>query len=132
MFIIVPLPPCTAGNNGAENGKRAVCRVKLDDLETAVPEMLTEAHNVMYSRALTRRENMTYTAKTLKEMEEIAETKPGFIKAMWCGDRECEDKLKEIAGVTSRCIPFNQEKITDTCVCCGKKADKMLYWGKAY
>jgi prolyl-tRNA synthetase len=51
---------------------------------------------------------------------------------MWCGDRECEDKLKEIAGVTSRCIPFEQEHIGDSCVCCGKKADKMLYWGKAY
>jgi prolyl-tRNA synthetase len=51
---------------------------------------------------------------------------------MWCGDRECEDALKEKAGVTSRCIPLEQEHIGDTCVCCGKKADKMLYWGKAY
>ena len=75
---------------------------------------------------------MTYTAKTLEEFKEIADNKPGFIKAMWCGCRECEDKIKEYAGVTSRCIPFESEEISDTCVVCGKKADKMLYWGKAY
>lgn len=106
--------------------------VNLDSLETEIPKLLAEAHDVMYSVALARREKMTYTAKTLGELKEIAETKPGFIKAMWCGSRECEDRLKDIAGITSRCIPFKQEKISDTCVCCGKKADKMLYWGKAY
>ena len=66
------------------------------------------------------------------KIKEIADTKPGFIRAMWCGDRACEEKLKEVAGISSRCIPFEQHEIGDTCVCCGKKADKMLYWGKAY
>ena len=65
-------------------------------------------------------------------MKEIADNKPGFIRAMWCGCQECEDKLKETVGVTSRCLPFKQEKISDTCVCCGKPATKMVYWGKAY
>ena len=74
----------------------------------------------------------TFTATTFDEFVDTAENHPGFIKAMWCGDRACEDKLKEYAGVTSRCIPFEQEHIGDTCVCCGKPADKMLYWGKAY
>ncbi len=106
--------------------------VNLDELTTRIPELLTEYHDALYNKALERRETMTYDAKNLDEMKEIADTKPGFIRAMWCGDRECEDKLKEIAGVTSRCIPFEQEHIGDTCVCCGKKADKMLYWGKAY
>ena len=106
--------------------------VNLDELETRIPELLAEYHDALYNKALTRRESMTYDAKTLDEIKEIAETKPGFIRAMWCGDRECEDKLKEVAGITSRCIPFEQEHISDTCVCCGKKADKMLYWGKAY
>ena len=69
---------------------------------------------------------------TKDEMKEIADTKPGFIRAMWCGDRECEDKLKEVAGVTSRCIPFEQEQLDGKCVCCGKEAKHMLYWGKAY
>ena len=106
--------------------------VSLDELEEKIPELLRAVHDGMYNKALERRENMTYDAKNLEEMKEIADKKPGFIRAMWCGDRECEDKLKEVAGVTSRCIPFEQEAIGDTCVCCGKKADKMLYWGKAY
>ena len=63
--------------------------------------------------------------------KELNET-PGFVKAMWCGDRACEDAIKEKTGATSRCIPFNQENISDTCVCCGKKAKHMVYWGRAY
>ena len=78
------------------------------------------------------REAMTYTARTLDEIEDIAANKPGFIKAMWCGDRACEDALKEQAGITSRCIPLEQEAVADVCPVCGKKATKMLYWGKAY
>ena len=78
------------------------------------------------------RDAHTYTAVNLDEMKDLADNKPGFIRAMWCGCQECEDKLKEIAGVTSRCMPFKQEKVADTCVCCGKPAAKMVYWGKAY
>ena len=68
----------------------------------------------------------------LEEMKDLAENKPGFIKAMWCGCQECEDAMKEEVGVTSRCIPFEQEEFADTCVYCGKPAKKMVYWGKAY
>ena len=106
--------------------------VKLDELEARIPELLAEYRDALFNKALAHREEMTYDAKTLDEIKEIADNKPGFIRAMWCGDRECEDKLKEVAGITSRCAPFNQEHISDICVCCGKKADKMLYWGKAY
>ncbi len=106
--------------------------VSLDEIETKVPELLQAVHDGLYKKALERRSNMTYTAKTLDELKDIADNKPGFIKAMWCGDRECEDKLKEYAGVTSRCIPFEQEELSDKCVCCGKPAKHMLYWGKAY
>lgn len=106
--------------------------VSLDDLETEIPKLLDAVQDGLFQAALARRANMTYTAKTLDELKDIADNKPGFIKAMWCGSRECEEKLKEYAGVTSRCIPFEQEHIADTCVCCGKPADKMLYWGKAY
>ena len=56
----------------------------------------------------------------------------GFIKAMWCGDEACEDEVKEKTGVGSRCIPFAQENLSDKCVCCGKPAKKMVYWGRAY
>ena len=106
--------------------------VSLDELESKVPELLEAVHKGMYEKALQRRTEMTYIAHNMGEMKDIADNKPGFIKAMWCGDRACEDKLKEDVGVTSRCIPFEQENISDVCVCCGKKADKMLYWGKAY
>lgn len=106
--------------------------VSLDHLEAAIAEQLEAVRAGLYEKALARREEMTYSAKTLEELKELAEHKPGFIKAMWCGDLACEEALKEEAGVTSRCIPFAQEQIADTCVCCGKPAKHMLYWGKAY
>lgn len=106
--------------------------VSLDELETRIPELLQAVRDGLYEKALKRREEMTYTAKNLDEMKDIADNRPGFIRAMWCGDLACEEKLKEVAGVTSRCMPFEQDKFSDVCVCCGKPADKMLYWGKAY
>ena len=106
--------------------------VSLDDLETEIPRLLDAVQQGLYDAALARREKMTYTAATLDELKDVADNKPGFIKAMWCGSRECEEKLKEVAGISSRCIPFEQEQIADTCVCCGKPAKHMLYWGKAY
>lgn len=106
--------------------------VSLDDLETEIPRLLDAVQQGLYDAALARREKMTYAAATLDELKDIADNQPGFIKAMWCGSRECEEKLKEVAGVSSRCIPFEQEHIADTCVCCGKPAKHMLYWGKAY
>ncbi len=68
----------------------------------------------------------------MKEFKDIVENKTGFVKAMWCGDRECEDKIREETGATSRCMPFEQEEVSDTCVYCGKKAKKLVYWGRAY
>ena len=106
--------------------------VSLDELETKIPELLKAVHDGLYQKALARRESMTYNATTLDELCEIANEKPGLIKAMWCGDEACELKLKEQAGVTSRCMPFEQEHIADTCVCCGKPAKTMVVWGKAY
>lgn len=106
--------------------------VSLDELETKIPELLKAVHDGLYEKALKRREEMTYSVTNLDDMIKNADERPGFIKAMWCGELECEEKLKEVAGVTSRCIPFEQEEIADTCVCCGKKAKHMLYWGKAY
>jgi len=106
--------------------------VSLDELETKIPELLDLVQKGLYEKALKRREEMTYTATTLEEIKDIADNKPGFIKTMWCGDRECEDKLKEYAGITSRCMPFQQENLGEVCPCCGKPAKKMIYWGKAY
>ena len=106
--------------------------VSLDELEAKIPELLQAVRDGLYQSALENRERRTYTAHNLDEFIELANTKSGFIKSMWCGDRACEDKLKEVAGVSSRCIPFEQEQIGDTCPVCGKHADKMVYWGKAY
>ena len=77
----------------------------------------------------------THLMQVAHNYEEFVQTineKPGFIKAMWCGCQECEDKIKEDTAATSRCIPFEQEQLSDTCVCCGKPAKKMVYWGRAY
>ena len=128
------------GPKDIENNRCVVVRrdssekifVSLDELEQRVPELLQEVHDGLYQKALDRRAAMTFTAKDFAELKDIADNKPGFIKAMWCGERECEDKLKDELGITSRCIPFEQEQLSDTCVCCGKPATHMLYWGKAY
>ncbi|HEX3028939.1 MAG TPA: proline--tRNA ligase [Clostridia bacterium] len=113
-----------------DNGEKTV--VSLDNIEEAVKNTLEDIHTSMFERAKKHLETHTYTAATLEEFKKLAEEKPGFIKAMWCGDRECEDAIKEKIGVTSRCIPFEQEHIAGTCIHCGKKADKVVYWGKAY
>jgi len=111
---------------------RAKLPTPLDGLEDAVAEQLDQVRRILYDRALKRREDMTYDAHTLDEMKEIADTRPGFVRAMWCGDPACEAKIKEVAGLSSRCIPFEQEHIADTCVCCGRPAKELVYWGKAY
>ena len=103
-----------------DNGEKIT--VSLDELEVKVNELLDAVRDGIYNKALLNRTSKTYIATTLDEMIEIADNKPGFIKAMWCGERECEDALKEKAGVSSRCIPFDEEKISDKCVCCGKEA----------
>ncbi len=106
--------------------------VALDDLEDKVLELLDTIQKDMYNKALAHRESHTYTATNFDEFTEIVNSKPGFIKAMWCGNQECEDKIKELTQATSRCMPFKQEHISDVCVCCGKPAKKMVYWGRAY
>ncbi|ACA54689.1 proline--tRNA ligase [Clostridium botulinum] len=106
--------------------------VSLDEIEIKVQEMLDTIHNSMLEEARKARDEKTYVATTMEEFEDIIENKPGFIKAMWCGDRACEDKIREVTGATSRCMPFEQEVVSDTCVCCGKKAKNLIYWGRAY
>ncbi len=106
--------------------------VSLDELEVKVSELLSDIQDSLFAKALSHREETTNTALTYDEFKEIVATKPGFVKAMWCGDVECENKIKEDTTATARCMPFEQEELSDTCVCCGKKAKSMVYWGKAY
>ena len=106
--------------------------VSLDELASKAGEILDRMQNEMLERARRHREEHTYTAANFEEFEDIIANKPGFVKAMWCGDQECELTIKEKTTATSRCMPFEQEQIADTCVCCGKPAKTMVYWGKAY
>lgn len=104
----------------------------LDGIEGKIAELLETIQKDMLEKARAHREAHTYVAGNLEEMEDILTNKPGFVKAMWCGCQECEDRIKEKFAATSRCMPFEQEVLSDTCVCCGKPARKMVYWGKAY
>ena len=113
-----------------DSGEKII--VSMDNLEEEVAKLLEDIQHSMLENARARRDSKTYVAKNMDEFEKIINETPGFIKAMWCGDQACEDKIKEMTGATSRCIPFEQEEISDTCVCCGKKAKHMVYWGRAY
>ena len=106
--------------------------VKLEDLESAVAEQLELVHKGMYDRAKKNLEDHIYEAHSLEEAKELQEQNGGFIKTMWCGELECELKMKEQAGMSSRCIPFAQENLGDVCPICGKRAKKMILWGVAY
>ena len=106
--------------------------VSIDELEVKLEELLEDIQRSLFEKAKTLRDEKTYSAATMEEFKEIADTKPGFIKSMWCGETACEEKIKEIAGTSSRCMPFNQENLSNKCVCCGKDANHLVYWGKAY
>ncbi len=106
--------------------------VLLDEIAEKTGELLETIQKDMYTRAKAHRDSHTATAVTYEEFKQAIAEKPGFVKAMWCGDRACEDKIKEDTTATSRCMPFEQEHLADTCVCCGKPAKAMVYWGKAY
>ena len=106
--------------------------VSLDNLEEEIGKLLETIQSDMFARAKAHLEAHTSQAVTWDAFVDTINTKPGFVKAMWCGCQECEDKIKEETGATSRCMPFKQETLSDTCVCCGKPAKKMVYWGRAY
>ena len=107
--------------------------VALDELETVIPQMLQAVHDGLYEKALANQQRRTYAVTSMEEISAVlAEKGDGFVKAMWCGDEACEDKVKEVTGVGSRCIPLVQERLSDRCVCCGRPAKHMVLWGKAY
>ena len=106
--------------------------VSLDEIETKASEILEKMQSDMLERARKHRDTHTYVATSMEEFEKIISEQPGFVKAMWCQDEACEKEIKERTGATSRCMPFEQEQLSETCVCCGKPAKAMTYWGKAY
>ena len=128
------------GPKDIEAGKCVICRrdtrekieVELSKLEETIEELLVKIQSDMLKKARKHLEAHTYTAVDRNEFEKIFEAKAGFVKAMWCGEKECEEAIKENMAVTSRCMPFEQECLSETCVYCGKQAKKMVYWGRAY
>ncbi|MCL2513197.1 MAG: proline--tRNA ligase [Oscillospiraceae bacterium] len=105
----------------------------LDNIGETIEKLLEDFGNALYEKAHKNMTGRTYACKNADEIKAVLkENGDGFIKAMWCGEKECEDKIKEDTGVSSRCIPFEQEKLSDACVCCGKPAESMIYWGNAY
>ena len=128
------------GPRDIENGQCVLVRrdtrekqfVKFDELATAIPAAMDALAKDLYDRALENREKRTYSATTMDEIKQIAKEHTGFIKTMWCGDLACEEAMKEQAGLSSRCMPFAQEHLSDVCPVCGKPAQKMVVWGVAY
>ncbi|MBQ2946758.1 MAG: proline--tRNA ligase [Bacilli bacterium] len=129
------------GARDLENGKITIARrdtkekyqVDKDiDIVSYVKELMDTIQNDMFERAKIRRDNQTYEAHTLEDVEQIMNSHPGFVKAMWCGDEDCELKMKEIRGTKSRCIMENHGHIDDKCVVCGKEAKELVVWGIQY
>ena len=104
----------------------------LDEIGQKAGEILDAMQREMLERAREHRDAHTSEAHSSEEFRDIVADKPAFVKAMWCGERACEEEIKEKTGATSRCMPFEQKHIADTCVCCGKQAKALVYWGKAY
>ena len=128
------------GPRDIENGECVLVRrdtsekisVKLENLEETIEQLLEDIQNNMFEMCKKRMEEKTTEAHTLDEFVENMNSNQGFIKAMWCGNAECEAKIKELTAAKSRCMPFVQEKIDDKCVCCGKPANKYVIWGRQY
>ena len=128
------------GPRDIENGVAVLVRrdtleketVELSNLENRISELLEQIQKDMYNVCLKRKEEKTTVAYSLDEILKNLNENQGYVKTMWCGDTACEDKVKEITGAHSRCIPFEQEHLADTCPICGKKATKMIVWGRQY
>jgi prolyl-tRNA synthetase len=113
-----------------DNGEKV--EVKLSELTGRVPELLDTVQQGLFDKAKANLESHIYAAHSLEEAKKLQEEHGGFIKTMWCGDVECEERMKDEAGMSSRCIPFAQEDLGDVCPICGRPAKKMIYWGVAY
>ena len=129
------------GPKDIENGQVVVVRrdtrekivVEIDEITTKLGEILETIQKDLYARAKAFLDDHISTAVTMDEMKDAVQNKKGFVKAMWCGEEACEDEIKaQAGGVTSRCIPMEEEHLSDVCVCCGKPAKHMVYWGRAY
>jgi prolyl-tRNA synthetase len=128
------------GPRDLENGQAVLVRrdtgeketVELDKISERIEKLLEEIHQNMFNECKKRLEDRTTVAHNMDEFEKQINEKQGFIKAMWCGDEACEEKIKDLTTAKSRCMPFNQECLDDKCVVCGRPAKKMVIWGRQY
>ena len=128
------------GPRDIENGQCVMVRrndgeksfVALSELESAAQEQLRLVYEGMYAKAKKNLDEHIFAASSIEEAKALQEKNGGFIKTMWCGELQCELDMKEKAGMSSRCMPLQQEKLGEVCACCGKPARHMIYWGVAY
>ena len=113
-----------------DNGEKVFAAI--DDLESSVPELLTAIHDNMLAEARKNLEDNTFDLTTWQEVREMASGRGGFARTKWCGKLECELKMKELAGVSSRCMPLKQSGTEGVCPVCGEKCATDIYWGVAY
>ena len=113
-----------------DNGEKVTA--KIEGIENEVKTLLDTIHDNMYAVAEKNLEDNTFDLKTIDEVKEMAAGRGGFARTKWCGSLECELKMKEVAGVSSRCMPLKQSGTTGKCVCCGKECTTDIYWGVAY
>ena len=133
--VRIEIGPRDLENNQAvlvrrDSGEKEV--VELSKLDERLESLLEEIQKDMFEVCKTRRVEKTKVATTLDEMIKLMEEDQCFLKTMWCEDVECENKIKELTGAHSRCIPFEQEHLSDVCPVCGRKATKMVVWGRQY
>lgn len=128
------------GPRDLENGECVVVRrvdnektkIKIVDLPAQILSVLTSIHQLMYAKALANVQMNTRPATSYEEFKDLIVNHPGYIKMMWCGRTECEEQIKAETSATSRCIPFVQEHLGDTCPVCGRKAEMEVFFAKAY
>lgn len=133
--VRVEMGPRDINNNTCVLARRDTLEkieVSLDNVKEEIIKLLLDIQEAMFMKAKIRRDSMIHQASTMEELNDIIEHESGFVEATWCGALECENKIKELYGITSRCIPFNHEKKQGKCVCCGKDADTLVVWGKQY
>ena len=98
-----------------------------------IKELLLEIQHNLYNRALERRNSMLYNnVQTYEELADIAKNKSGFALVNWCGNVNCEDKIKDELGLKSRCMPEGMTDTDGNCIVCGREAITKIYFGKQY
>ena len=104
----------------------------MDGLTAKIVNLLDTIQTNLFERAVKFREKRTKRVSTYEEFKALMEGRPGFVIAGWCGSAECEAQIKAETQATLRNIPFGFEKVSGTCVKCGRAAAGEAWFAKAY